>query len=256
MRSLNSTWRQEEFHARVAALSAAQPGGRVLDIGCGRGLTVSHLMAQVGELGQVVAADRSTHSLQALRQAHPDASVDGRLTLVELDIAGPLPFESASFDNIVCQNVIECVADRDGLLAEIARVLRPGGTAVIGHYDFDGIMLASDDTVLTRCMVHGYADHIQAWQDASEGQMGRLLPGLVARSALNHVVTETVLFVELRLSMEGYAQGHLDGMVALSDTFGISRDRAVAWMNALQVRSDAGGFYYALPWTYVVARGA
>ena len=214
MLSLNPTWRQDEFHARVAVLSAAQPGSRVLDLGCGRGFTVSHLLAQVGGLGQVVAADRSTRSLRALSQVHPHASADGRLTLVELDIAGPLPFRSASFDNIVCQNVVECVADRDGLLAEMARVLRPGGTAVIGHYDFGGIILASDDSVLTRRMIHGYADHTQAWQDASEGQMGRLLPGLVARSSLNGVVTETVLFVELHLSMEGYAHGHLDGMVA------------------------------------------
>lgn len=256
MLSLNPTWRQDEFHARVAALSAAKPGGKVLDLGCGRGLTVSHLLAQVGVLGQVVAADRSTRSLEALSQVYPDAFADGRLIPIELDIAGPLPFGAASFDSIVCQNVVECVVDRGGLIAEMARVLRPGGTAVIGHYDFDGVMLASDDPVLTRRMVHGYADHTQAWQDASEGQMGRLLPGLVARSSLNDLVTETVLFIELKLSEEGYARGHLDGMVALSGAFGISEDSATAWVDALQISSDAGCFYYALPWTYVVARGA
>jgi len=176
------------------------------------------------------------------------------LTSVELDITRPLPFESASFDGVVCQNVIECVADRNRLLAEIARILKPEGSAVIGHYDFDGVLLASDDRAMTRRMVHGYADHTQNWQDASEGQMGRLLPGLIAGSSFSHAVTETVLFVDLALSRESYALDHLTGMVALSKEFGVPEDSAREWLAALQARSDAGRFYYALPWMYVVAR--
>ena len=256
MRSLNSLWRQDEFHTRVAALSAAGPGGRVLDLGCGRGLTVPPLLAQVGASGQVVAADRSIRSLEALSRMLPDACSDGRLATMELDVAASLPFGTASFDGVVCQNVIECVDNRDRLVAEIARVLRPNGTALIGHYDFDGVMLASDDHVLTRRMVHGYADYKQTWQDASEGQMGRLLPSLVDRSPFNDAITETVLFVELALSTQGYARSHLDGMIDLSDEFGVSKDSARAWADALQARSDAGCFYYALPWTYVVARAS
>jgi SAM-dependent methyltransferase len=174
--------------------------------------------------------------------------------LVELDISEKLPFASAYFDCIVCQNVIECVADRDALLAEMARILKPGGMAVVGHYDFDGVLLASDDRALTRRMIHGYADHTQNWQDVSEGQMGRQLPGLVARSSFCEVVTETVLFVDLTLSEGGYAVDHLGGMVALSKAFGVPADIAKEWLTALQARSDAGRFYYALPWTYVVAR--
>ena len=254
MRSLNPHWNMADFHARVAALAAVKNGGRVLDLGCGRGLTLPYLLARIGTSGEVVAADRMSRSLAVISEAYPDHITDGRLTLVGLNIAEPLPFASASFHSIVCQNVIECVADRDGLLAEMHRMLKLGGTAIIGHYDFDGVLLASDDRELTRRMVHGYADHTQQWQNASEGQMGRLLPGLVANSPFDTAETETALFVDLALSKASYARTHLDGMVALSQEFGVPAESATAWLRSLEARSDSGTFYYALPWTYVVAR--
>jgi SAM-dependent methyltransferase len=253
VRSLNPVWAVDDFHARVAGLAGVTSGARVLDLGCGRGLTVPHLLAAAGTSGEVVAVDRMTDSLAAIRERYSAFVASGHLTLVDLDIAAPLPFGSASFDSVVCQNVIECVTDRRGLLTEIHRILRPGGVAVIGHYDFDGVLLASDDRVLTRCMVHGYADQTQKWQDASDGQMGRLLPGLVTGAPFSEATTETVLFVDLSLSNDSYAMVHLVGMVALSRAFGVPEERAKAWLDSLQTRSRAGQFYYALPWTYVVA---
>jgi SAM-dependent methyltransferase len=165
-----------------------------------------------------------------------------------------LPFASASFDTVICQNVIECIADRDGLICEIHRILKPGGSTLIGHHDFDGVLLASDDRDLTRHLVHGYADYTQQWQDASEGQMGRLLPGLVARSPFDEAETDTLLFVDLVLSKESYARDYLDGIIALSKGLGIAELDAKKWLHNLEARSGLGTFYYALPWTYVIAR--
>jgi ubiquinone/menaquinone biosynthesis C-methylase UbiE len=254
MHSLNSHWTLADFHARVAALAAIKDGARVLDLGCGRGFTLPHLIAQIGKSGEVVAADRISRSLAEIREGYHDDIAKGRLTDVDLNIAGPLPFATASFGSVVCQNVIECIPDRKGLLAEIHRILRPGGSAVIGHYDFDGVLLASDDRELTRRMVHGYADHTDKWQDVSEGQMGRLLPGLVANSPFKETETETVLFVDLSLSKDSYARDHLERMVSLSNQFGVSTKLAMTWLRRLEARSGAGTFYYALPWTYVTAR--
>lgn len=125
---------------------------------------------------------------------------------------------------------------------------------MIGHHDFDGILIASDDRALTRRLVHGYADHAQQWQDASDGLMGRLLPGLMANSPFGDAETETLLFVDLVLSKQSYARIHLEGMVALSKESGVPAESAKAWLRGLEARSDAGTFYYALPWTYVIAR--
>src|SRR5579871_1820997 len=206
VRSLNPRWNEDEIHARIAGLAAIQKGGRVLDLGCGAGPTLPHLLAAVGTSGEVVAVNRRTNGFAAIGKRYPEPIATGRLRLVELDIAAPLPFASASFDSLVCQNVIDCISDREALLAEMHRILRPGGVAVISHCDWDGILLASEDRELTRRMISGDAYWTDDWRNASEGQMGRLLPGLVARSPFSEAATETVLFVDLSMSEDSFAK--------------------------------------------------
>jgi SAM-dependent methyltransferase len=254
VRSLNPRWALNDFHVRIANLANIRDGDRVLDLGCGRGDSLPHLVARIGMTGEIVAADRHGGSLTAIKEVYPEEIAARRLSIVELDISRTLPFSSASFDSVVCQNVVECVSDRDGLVREIHRILKPQGSALIGHHDFDGVLIASDDRELTRRLVHGYADHTQKWQDASEGQMGRLLPGLIANSPFSEAETETLLFVDLALSKESYARDHLEGIVALSERFGVSAESAKAWLHSMEARSDSGAFYYAMPWTYVIAR--
>ena len=159
------------------------------------------MLHAVGPTGRVVALDRDAASL-----ARAAVRARARLTTVEADIAATAARSTRQrFDAVICQNVVECVADRAGLLREIHRVLQPGGRALVGHHDFDGVLLASDDKALTRQLVHGYADHAQSWQDVAEGQMGRLLPGLFAGSPFAETCTETLLFVDLVLAPGTYA---------------------------------------------------
>jgi SAM-dependent methyltransferase len=256
MRSLNPEWKLNQFHARIAALAAVQAGGRVLDLGCGWGNGLPALLAAVGATGRVVGADRDRSGLDAIKAKHADAIADGQLSVVHLDFGKELPLSDASFDRVVCQNVIECIADRERLIAEMHRILRPGGTALVGHHDFDGVLIASEDRALTRHLVHGYADHTQSWQDTSDGQMGRLLPGLFAGSPFKQTKTETVLFVDLALADGTYAKQHLGDIVETAERFSGTDENAKKWLRDLQARSAAGLFYYALPWTYVIATRA
>jgi ribosomal-protein-alanine N-acetyltransferase len=248
MRSLNPVWRLDDFHGRIAQLAEVGAGQHVLDLGCGNGNGLDALITRVGPTGRVVALDRDAASLARA------AAREGPLTTIEADIAAPLPLDSESFDAVICQNVIECVTDRAGLLREIHRVLRPGGRALVGHHDFDGVLLASDDKTLTRQLVHGYADHAQSWQDVAEGQMGRLLPGLFAGGPFADTCTETLLFVDRVLAEGTYARQHLGDIVQLGPHYGVPAEAAERWFAGLRARSKAGAFYYALPWTYVLAR--
>ena len=247
MRSLNPAWRRDDFHSRISRLADVGAGQHVLDLGCGNGNGLDALLSAVGPTGRVIALDRDAASLARA------AERTGPLATVEADFTAPLPLEQQSVDRVICQNVIECVADRAGLLREIHRVLRPGGRALVGHHDFDGVLLASDDKPLTRQLVHGYADFAQSWQDVAEGQMGRLLPGLFAGSPFAETRTETLLFVDTALAEGAYAHQHLGDIVRLSPHYGVLAETAERWLADLQARSDAGTFYYALPWTYVLA---
>ncbi|RNF84271.1 class I SAM-dependent methyltransferase [Montanilutibacter psychrotolerans] len=94
----------------------AQSSGRVLDIGAADRWVQPHLPATV----EYVALDYPSTG-RDLYAARPDVFAD----------AAALPFADASFDGVICLEVLEHVAAPATVAAEIARVLKPGGTAWI-----------------------------------------------------------------------------------------------------------------------------
>jgi ubiquinone/menaquinone biosynthesis C-methylase UbiE len=99
---------------------------RVLDLGCGEGQFAS-LLAEEGM--SVLAADVAVEPLRRARAAHPDLN----LSLLTPD--APLPFEDCSFDAVWAGEVIEHVADTQGWLSEVRRVLRSSGTLLLSTPD-------------------------------------------------------------------------------------------------------------------------
>jgi 2-polyprenyl-6-hydroxyphenyl methylase/3-demethylubiquinone-9 3-methyltransferase len=93
----------------------------LLDVGCGGGL----LAEEFARLGcRVTGIDRSLPTLEAAR-AH--ATSAGLAIDYREGSADALPFDAARFDVVSCCDVLEHVDDPAAVLAEIARVLRPGG---------------------------------------------------------------------------------------------------------------------------------
>ena len=74
--------------------------------------------------------------------------------------------------------------DPPALLTDIACVLAPGGRAVLGHTDFETIVVTTADRDLTRRVLRTYAELPVLYRHmaAADAQMGRRLPGLVRRS--------------------------------------------------------------------------
>ena len=92
---------------------------RVLDVGCGGGF-LSNALGREGH--DVIGLDASAQSL-AIARAHDET---GRVTYVRGD-ALHVPFEDASFDAVCAMDFLEHVDDPSRVVAEAARVLRPGG---------------------------------------------------------------------------------------------------------------------------------
>jgi ubiquinone/menaquinone biosynthesis C-methylase UbiE len=102
----------------------AQASGRTLEIGAGSGLNLPHYTAAVTEL---VVSEPSPHMLAHLRSALEDEPPPvGSWKLVEAG-AEQLPFEDDSFDTVVGTFVLCTIPDPARALAEVARVLKPGG---------------------------------------------------------------------------------------------------------------------------------
>ncbi len=95
----------------------AEASGRTLELGSGTGANVPLYPAAVTEL---VCTEPEEPMARRLRAKHPEVTVVGAS-------AQTLPFDDASFDTVVSTLVLCTVPDPAGALAEVARILRPGG---------------------------------------------------------------------------------------------------------------------------------
>ncbi len=109
------------------------PGARVLDLGCGAGRHAFELMRRGAT---VVALDRGRDELEAVRATSGAMHEAGELP--SPDVGGPvrgdalaLPFPDDSFDRIVAAEVLEHISADEAALAELVRVLRPGGRIAV-----------------------------------------------------------------------------------------------------------------------------
>jgi ubiquinone/menaquinone biosynthesis C-methylase UbiE len=109
------------------------PGDRVLDIGCGSG---RHTAAAYQYPGiSVIGVDLNLDDVQQARNRllfhdHCGEHGGGSWLLSVADI-GSLPFEDASFDLVICSEVLEHILDEKTAVTEIIRVLKTGRTLVV-----------------------------------------------------------------------------------------------------------------------------
>ena len=96
-------------------------GKDVLDLGCAGGFMAEALDARGA---RVTGIDPAAEAITAAR-AH--AAQEGRIITYDVGVGEALPYADASFDSVVCVDVLEHVQDLTRVLAEVTRVLRPGG---------------------------------------------------------------------------------------------------------------------------------
>ena len=109
----------------IAALIAAvvRPGHRVLDVACGTGFATRAASGVVGSGGSVVAVDINPGMIDKARQQPTLGDVEWQIAS-----ALELPFEDESFDAVICQQGLQFFPSPADGLAEMHRVLRPGGS--------------------------------------------------------------------------------------------------------------------------------
>lgn len=104
-------WHEQPGYFRDVTRHFA-PTAKLLDVGCGTGWLADHFSDYTGVDGSPAAVAAGAGR--------------GRSVLLA-DVARPLPFADASFDGVVLKDLLEHVTDPVGVVAEVHRVLRPGG---------------------------------------------------------------------------------------------------------------------------------
>jgi SAM-dependent methyltransferase len=118
----------EEWTPRMAEAARIAPGDRVLDVACGTGVLARALVARVGPGGSVVGLDINEGMLAVARRK-------GREVEWRRGPAESLPFPDGAFDAVVSQFGLMFFEDRPSAIAEMWRVLRPGGRLAVAVWD-------------------------------------------------------------------------------------------------------------------------
>jgi arsenite methyltransferase len=117
---------------------AVEPDDQILEVGFGGGTGIKQLAARASE-GRVSGADVSEAMLAAASRRNAGAIRDGRVELVRAP-GGALPFENGRFDKACTINTVYVMESPAEVFAEMFRVLKPGGKAVVGFPERERFM--------------------------------------------------------------------------------------------------------------------
>jgi ubiquinone/menaquinone biosynthesis C-methylase UbiE len=122
---IHQRYGSRDIDAWMLDLLRPAPGSRILDVGCGAGKQCFLFDEHLGGQATIVGGDVSPELLAKARQEN--ARRGNRIEFRELDFNAAFPFEAGGFDLLSCCFAIYYAADVGRTVAEMERVLRPGG---------------------------------------------------------------------------------------------------------------------------------
>lgn len=138
-----ATQRLRAWEREQLGLAASQ---RLLDVGCGLGEAALALAADLGSDGEIVGVDVSAEMVHAARANAVRASCRTRFSVGD---ACALAEPSDSFDAVRCERTLQWLQDPAIAVAEMARVVRPGGRVSLIDTDWSSFSLDIGDDDLS-----------------------------------------------------------------------------------------------------------
>jgi SAM-dependent methyltransferase len=238
VQNLDAVYRTRDVVRRrrlVREAVAAAPGERILDVGCGPGYYVAELAEEVGPDGTVTGVDQSPAMLAVARDRCE--SLSG--TSFSEGEATALPFGDASFDAVLSVQVMEYVPDVPAALAEIHRVLRPGGRVVLWDIDWTTVSWHSREPERMRRVLEVWDGHL------IDPALPQRLAPLMRAGGFEDVRMEGHAFATGELTLDAYG-GSLIGVVEPFVAGSGHADEASAWAAEQRELGESGEFYFAV----------
>jgi SAM-dependent methyltransferase len=218
------------YKGRVAELLRPVAGGRYLELGTGTGDDARAFEDRQGV--RVTGVDASATMVEEARRR-------GLRNVLVAD-AHELPFEDAAFDGAWADRVFQHLESPEAALAEMSRVVRPGGRIVVADPDYDTQVVDIEDRGLARKVLHFRTRHM-----LRNGDLAHRMGGIFRRAGLDDVTVEAAPIV-LR---DPTALDNVMGLRTWGETAcergALSPGEAAAWGRELDEAIAEGRFLYA-----------
>jgi arsenite methyltransferase len=216
--------------ALVHEALGARPGERVLDAGCGPGFYVAEILDSVGTDGFAVGVDASAPMLAMAAkrcEGHPNVAFhEGAVTA--------LPVGDADFDRALSVQVLEYVEDIPAALAELRRVLRPGGRVLIWDVDWATVSWHSRDPERMRRFLEAWDGHL------ADPSLPRTLAARMREAGFEDVEMSAHAFATCDVDEQSYA----GALIPLMADY-VGTDEAREWADEQRELQAAGESYFA-----------
>ena len=212
----------------VRAILDLTPGEHVLDIGCGPGFLAAEMGEAVGPSGSVHGIDPSPSMLAIAAKRRAAAPLT-----FEPGEATSLPVADASIDVVTATQVYEYVTDMASALAEVGRVLRPGGRVLVLDTDWDSLVWHSSDPERMRRVLTVWDEHL------ADPHLPRRLVRLLRDAGFTLTHTSALPMLNIGYREDSFSAGVI-GFVSgfVSGRRGITAQDADAWADDLRRLGD------------------
>jgi len=233
-----------DYKQKALAFLNCREGEHLVDVGCGAGDDLLSLAQAFPHALQLTGIDPDPGSLKAASLRAEAAGVE--ITFREGNL-GALPLEDGEIDVIRCDRVFQHLKDPDAGLAEMIRVVKPGGRVVVVDVDWGSLVLDHPSPFLTDRITGFIRDsHVN-------GRAGRQLVGAFHRAGLQEVkaYADSVCVTDWEIAVMIWAlEDAVDRMVSEQK---LSSEEAATWWAEAEQHAERGQFSGAM--TGFVVRG-
>lgn len=221
--------------ARILDLLVLTRGTRVLDLGSGPGHQAFEMASLVGPSGRVDGIDPADTAIAIARHRCSDlANVN-----FQVGEATKVPFPDSVFDAAMSSQTFEYVDDVPAGLAEMFRVLKPGGRVLIHDTDWDTIVWRSGDR-------GRMARIIKTLQGAfSDPHLPQTLGDRLAAAGFSDVRAEPFVQLEIEYDPTSVSAVLTEGIIGYVTSNGISQSEADAWASDLREHASRNEYFFS-----------
>ena len=210
----------------------------VLDLGCGTGVVARAIAARDGFTGTVTGIDLSDDFIATAETFAAAGGVSDGVQFAVGD-AHQLDFRAASFDTVVAHTLVSHVRDPLAVLAEAARVVRPGGYVAVFDGDYASLTFGCSDPRLGEAVEPALQATIM-----SSPRVMREIPRLLPKAGLRLIATQAHVYAEAGSSTFMLNLAETYAPLTAASTGQLSAVHVDAWL-ADQRRSASDGTFFA-----------